>query len=156
MAAGRVYRGGKFYISTTVVDDDINQAGFEALTWTEVSSIVTTPAMGVEDNIISQDLLDTDVSQKQKGFTNVTDGELVVAYDPDDAGQAAMLAAAGVRTPYAFKSVLADGTTPSTGTTRYTWGYVGGGGDAGGGGEDFVNLTFQLALNQRPIWVDPT
>ena len=152
----RVYRGGKFFISTTPVTADLNQAAYDALTWVEVKNVVSTPAMGVADNIISQDLLDTDVSQKQKGFTQVNDGELVVAFEPTDPGQIAMLAASNVRNSYGFKSQLADGTTPSTGTKRYTWGYVGGGGDAGGGGEDFVNLTFQLALNQRPIVVNPT
>jgi len=152
MALGRVYRGGKFYISTTAVTADLNQAAYEALTWTEVTSVVTTPGMGVTDNMISQDLLDTDVSQKQKGFTSVNDAELVTSYDPDDAGQGLMRAAALVRIGYGFKSELddADGGDP---TTRYSWGFVGGGGDAGGGGEDFVNETFMLALNQRPIWV---
>ena len=155
--AAQNYKGGKFYISTTAVSSDILQAAYEALTWLEVKNVVTTPAMGVEDNIISQDYLSTDVSQKQKGFANVTDGELVVGYDDADAGQDAMLAAANSRTQYGFKSELADSPNYPTvsNTIRYTHGFVGGGGDAGGGGEDFVNLTFMLALNQRPIWVAP-
>jgi hypothetical protein len=151
------YKGGKFYKSTTAVTSDLAQAAYEALTYVEVPNVVSTPAMAVEDNIISQDYLSTDVSQKQKGFANVTDGELVVGYTAGDAGHAAMIAAAQSRIQYAFKSELSDSPNPvtTTNTVRYTRGFVGGGGDAGGGGEDFVNLTFSLAFNQRPIWVAP-
>lgn len=151
------YKGGKFYISTTTVPADILLAAYQALTYVEVKNVVSTPAMGVEDNIISQDYLSTDVSQKQKGFANVTDGELVVGYTYDDPGQDAMRAAAVTRNQYAFKSELSDSPNiaTTTNTVRYTRGFVGSGGDGGGGGEDFVNLTFMLALNQRPIWVEP-
>jgi hypothetical protein len=153
----QVYKGGKFYISSTTVSADLTQSGFEALTWVEVGNVVTTPGMGVTDNMISQAYLDTDVSQWQKGIAAATEGELVVGYDPNDAGQEDMRAAAAGRSTWAFKSELSDSPNPATttNTIRYTWGLVGSGGDTGGGPEDFVNPTFGLRFNQRPIWVAP-
>lgn len=151
------YKGGKFYISTTPVTDDLLLAAYEALTYVEAKFVASTPGMAVEDNIISEDFLSTDVSQKQKGFAQVVDGELVVGYAYGDPGQIALIAASQSRVQYAFKSELSDSPNPATttNTIRYTRGFVGGGGDAGGGGEDFVDLTFSLAFNQRPIWVAP-
>jgi len=153
----QVYKGGKFYIGSAPVNADLTQSGYEAVTWVEVGNVVTTPGMGVTDNMISQAYLDTDVSQWQKGIASATEGELVVGYDPDDAGQEDMIAAAAARTFWPFKSELSDSPNPATttNTIRYTWGLVGSGGDAGGAVEDFVNLTFALRFNQRPIWVAP-
>jgi hypothetical protein len=151
-----IKRESKFYICETPQSADLLQAGYEALTWVEVGNIVTLPDFGITDNMVTQDYTNTDVSQRQKGFRQASDTEIVVGRDYDDAGQDALRAAAATRYNYAFKlesSDAPDGDT--TNTIRYSRGIIGGPNFTGGGGEDFDNETFQLGLNQAPIIVDP-
>ena len=157
MADTGIKRGGKFYICATPQGADLNQAGYEALTWVEVGNIVTFPDFGITDNIVSQDYIDTDVSQKRKGFRMASDSELVVGRDYEDTGQDALRTAAATRLNYAFKLESSDSPNPATttNTIRYSRGIIGGPNFTGGGGEDFDNETFQIGLNQAPIVVDP-
>lgn len=156
MADTGLKRLSKLYICETAQSADLNQAGYEGLTWVEVGNIVTMPDFGITDNIVTQDYVNTDVSQKQKGFRNASDTEIVVGYDPDDAGQDALRVAAGTRYNYAFKLESSDAPDASTtNTIRYSRGVVGGPNFTSGGGEDFDNDTYQLGLNQAPIVVKP-
>ncbi len=156
MAETGIKKDGKLYICETPQPADLTESGFEALTWVEVGKVVTFPDFGVSDNIVSQDYINTDVSQKRKGFRNASDTEIVVGHDPDDAGQTAMKTAADTKYNYAFKLEQADAPDASTtNTIRYSRGVIGGPNFAGGGGEDFDNETYQLGLNQAPVIVDP-
>lgn len=156
MANTGIKKDSKFYICETPQQDNLLQAGFEALTWVPVEKVVTFPDFGISDNIVSQDYANTDVSQKQKGFRNASDTELVVGYDPDDIGQDAMRTAAGTRYIYAMKLESSDAPNASTtNTIRYSRGVIGGPNFTGGGGEDFDNDTYQIGLNQAPVIVAP-
>lgn len=157
MADVGVKKDSKFYICATAQGADLDQAGFEALTWVEVGSVVTLPDFGVTDNIVTQDYVDTNVSQKRKGFKNASDTEIVTGFDPDDLGQDAMRIAAATDLNYAFKLEGSDSPNPSTTTNsiRYSRGVIGGPNFSGGGGEDFDNETYQIGLNQEPILVKP-
>lgn len=156
MANTGIKRESKLYICATAQADDLNLAGFEALTWVEIGNVVTLPDFGVTDNIVSQDYIGTDVSQKQKGFRMASDTEIVVGRDYEDTGQDALRTAAGTRFNYAFKLESSDAPSALyTNTIRYSRGIVGGPNFTGGGGEDFDNETFQLGLNQAPIIADP-
>lgn len=157
MADTGIKKDSKFYICETPQPSNLDQSGFEALTWVEVGNIVTFPDFGVSDNIVTQDYANTDVSQKQKGFRNASDTETVVGFDPDDLGQDALRNAAGTRTNYAMKLESSDSpnAATTTNTIRYSRGVVGGPNFAGGGGEDFDNETFQIGLNQAPVIVKP-
>jgi hypothetical protein len=157
MADVGIKRLSKLFICATPQGADLNRAGYEALTWVEITKIVTLPDFGVTDNIVSQDYIATDVSQKQKGYRSASDTELVVGRDHADAGQDIVRAAALTRSNYALMLVGSDSPNASatTNTIRYSRGVIGGPNFTGGGGEDFDNETFQIGLNQLPIVVDP-
>ncbi|MCG8447864.1 MAG: hypothetical protein MI753_19360 [Hyphomicrobiales bacterium] len=130
-------------ISTTAQNSDLNQAGFEGLSYTKINSTGSAGDWSATDNIINYNTLDDDVSQKQKGVKNAGDPQIECAYISDDAGQLAMVAAAAAVDAYAFKLTL------SSGDIWYARGIVGGGGLGGGGGrEDFVVRQFTIGLVQ--------
>jgi hypothetical protein len=156
MAEPGIKRSSTLAICTTPQASDLTASQYAALTWVPIGSIVTMPDFGVTDNIVSQDYVNTDVSQKRKGFRMASDTEIVVGRDHDDLGQDALRAAAATRLNYAFRMQSSDGTPTLTPTTRYSRGIVGGPNFTGGGGEDFDNETFQLGLNQAPVIVEPT
>lgn len=156
MADTGIKRESKLYICATTQAADLNLAGFEALTWVEIGNIVTLPDFGVSDNIVSQDYVGTDVSQKKKGYRMASDTSVVVGRDFEDSGQDALRTAAATRYNYAFKLESSDAPSALyTNTIRYSRGIVGGPNFTGGGGEDFDNEEFQIGLNQAPIIADP-
>lgn len=153
---GKINKGRKFYVSTTAEATDLNQSGFEALTWTEVKRIVTVGETGSNTNVVSQDYWGTTVTQKQTGITNAGDPTVEVGVDLADAGQDAMRAYANDGNYYAFKieDVLLSGE--STPVTRYNRGLVLGPVDSNGDVEGWNNQTFTLGLVQEQITVDAT
>ena len=157
MADTGLKRGSKLYICATPQGADLDEAGYEGLTWVEIGNIVTFPDFGVSDNTVTQDYVNTDVSQKRKGFRMASDSELVVGRDYEDAGQDAIRAAAATRQNYALKYEAADSpnSVTTTNTVRYSRGIIGGPNFPGGGGEDWDNETYTIGLNQVPIVVDP-
>src|SRR5690606_11413946 len=87
MMAARTNAGGKFYISDAPAPDELDQAGFEGLTWIEVSRVGSVPESGSSTNILTYDTLDQEVIEKAKGMTDAGGGQLEVALVPDDPGQ---------------------------------------------------------------------
>jgi hypothetical protein len=157
MADTGIKRGGKFYICATPQGADLNLAGFEGLTWVEVGKIVTFPDFGVTENIVSQDYISTDLSEYRKGFKQGSQSALVIGRDHADAGQNALRTASATRVNYAFKLESSDSPNPTTttNTIRYSRGLVTAPNFTGGGGEDFDNEEFTIALNQSPIVANP-
>jgi len=156
MADTTILKGSKLYICATAQNDDLNQAGYEGLTWVEIAKIVTMPMVGSVDNIVSQDYVDTTVSQYAKGFANAGQSQIVVGRDWEDAGQDALRTAAATPFNYAFKIEANDGVSGvTTPTTWYTRGVIGGPMTDARSGEDFQNESFECAFNQQAIAVDP-
>lgn len=156
MALPGIKKDGTLYICETPQNSDLNESAFEALTWVEIDKIVTLPDMGRTDNIVSQDYVNTTVSQFQKGFANAGQSELVIGRDHEDAGQDALRVAAATRYNYAFKLESSDAPSSAyTNTIRYSRGVISGPMLSGGGGEDFDNETYNIAFNQVPVIVDP-
>jgi hypothetical protein len=157
MADTGIKRGSKFYICATPQGSDLNISGFEALDWEEVGKIVTFPDFGTTENIVSQDYVGTDLSEYRKGFRQGAQSSLVVGRDYEDDGQNALRAAADTRANYAFKYEGSDSPNPvtTTNTIRYSRGLVSAPNFTGGGGEDWDNEEFTIALNQVPITVNP-
>lgn len=148
--------GGRVYICETPKPTDLTQEQFEALTWVEVGKVGSVGETGTETNIVSYDLLSTEVTQKQKGITNARDTPIEVARDLTDAGQLAMRAAALTKYQYAMK--FEDDDAPSAGYTNtitYRRGVITGPTRAGGRNEDFILDVFTLGNNQREIVVAP-
>lgn len=157
MAETGIKKNSKLYICATPQSADLLQAGYEALTWVEISNVVTLPDFGVSDNIVTQDYINTTVSQKRKGFSNASDTEVMVGQLDGDAGQEALAAASLTAFNYALKLEQDDAPdAATTNTIRYSRGVIGGRNFTGGGGEDFDNETYAIGLNQAPIVVAPT
>lgn len=139
--------GDKFYISTTVQNDDLDDhagSGFPSLTYTRVNKVGQIGEFGTNTNIVSYDTLDQDVTTKAKGLTNAGDPPIECAEDLADPGQIAMRAAGAptVKDSYAFKIERADGSI------EYLRGLVVGPVKPGGRNEDFRLNVFTLGLNQ--------
>jgi hypothetical protein len=157
-------RGRKVYIAVTSSGGStpspqasvLDQAGYEALNWTQVGNVGSVGETGTDENIVSYDELSTDVTQKQKGIANAGDPVIECARNPTDLGQIAMRAAAATRFNYAFKFEDADAPdTDHTNTIYYNRGRVAGPKRPNGRNEDFILEQYTLALNQREIVVDP-
>lgn len=148
---------GTLYVCATAQHNtDLNQAGYEALTWVEIGKLVTLPQVGFEANVVTQNYVNTEFSSDAKGFINGTASEVMVGRDPTDAGQVILRTAANTRYRYAFKRVYADDVAGFTATTTYFRALVSSQLDAGGGGEEFDNETFGIKVTaQKPIIVAP-
>lgn len=154
--SGKINKGRKFYFCETAQPSDLDQAGFEALTYIEVGSIVTVGETGANTNVVSQDYWGTDVTQKQTGVTNAGDPTVEVGQDLGDAGQNAMRAVANNGGNYAYK--IEDALLPGqlTPVIRYNRGIVLGPVDSNGDVEGWNNQTFTFGNNQKQITVNAT
>lgn len=151
------HKGRRILVSNTDVgDSDLNQAAFEALTYVEIGDAGMIGDIGSTSNIINYDTLNTDVSQKNKGVTNAGDPQVEVARDYNDPGQVLMRAYADTKFNYAFKVINDDAPSVSfNGSITYLRGMVASATEVGGRVDDFDLETYNLALNQRPLRVDP-
>ncbi len=147
MADKLTFAGASIEISTTAAPTDLDELGFEGLSYTAIGGVGNLGDWSVTDNIISYNTLADDVVTKQKGVRDGGNPQLQCAYDSADAGQTAMIAAAKTSSSYAFKVTL------SNGDVFYSRAVVGGGESLGGGGglEDFILRPFSLGINQEPL-----
>lgn len=148
----------KIYICATPQPLNLDQSGYEALTWVEIGGVGNLGETGKTTNMVSYPTWGDSVVQKAKGLTNAGDPSLEVARIPTDAGQVILRAAAAVgnNNTYAFKMVKADGAVGATGTVIYNRGIVGGPTRPNGANEDFDLEVFMIALIQEEIVVNPT
>lgn len=101
--------GTKLY-TTATAPATYNQAGFSALTWTEVGEIVNLGDFGRKYNVVNHINLGSRKTTKLKGSYNEGNLNLQLARAPGDAGQAKLITARDVDTAYSFKVLLQDGT----------------------------------------------
>jgi hypothetical protein len=150
------YKGRKLYICATPQPNDLDQAGYEALTYTEVKHVGSIGEMGTSSNVVSYDELATEVTQKSKGIANAGDPQIDTARDPNDPGQILMRTAGNTKFVYAFK--IEDADAPSAGssnTVYYNRGIVAGPIRPGGRNQDFILERYTLGLVQKEIVVNP-
>lgn len=144
-------KGMKFYVCSTAQNADLDQAGFEALAWVEVSNTGSVGETGSKTNLVSYDELATDVTQKNKGITDAGSPDVECARNPNDPGQVIMRSI-GAHTDinnYAYKWVKRDGTV------HYYRGVCAGPTRPNGRNEDFDLEVFTLGLNQAEVTVNP-
>lgn len=148
----------RMYICATAQNTALDQSGYEALTWVEITAIGSRGEIGKNTNVLTYDTWDTTVVQKAKGMTDAGSPELEVARIPTDPGQILLRTAAAVgnNNNYAFKELRSDGTTSTNGTVIYNRGMVAGPKRPGGRNEDFDIEVFTLLLQQEEIVVNPT
>lgn len=134
--------GLEFFISNaSVADTDLNQAGFEALTWVKVANVGSVPEFGNNEPIATYKGLDG--VKKGKGLNDPGNGDVEMAHKKDDVGQIAMRAAGITDDNYAFKVTLKDGTVD------YVRGVISGPRHPSGGDEDFNLEVYALGLEQH-------
>lgn len=149
--------GSRFFVAVEPAPADLDQAGFEALTWVPVGSVGSVGETGTSTNILTYDTWDTDVIQKAKGISDAGSPELECARIQADAGQILLRQAARTNFNYAFKIERTDQVTPAgTPTIIYNRGLVTGPMRSNGRNEDFQLEKYNLALQQREVVVDPT
>lgn len=147
----------KIYISSTPQNSELDQVGYEGLTWVEIKSIGNLGETGKSTNMLSYNTWDTSVIQKAKGLTDAGTPQLEVARIPTDPGQILLRTAGAVgnNNNYAFKILRADGTTATNGTVQYNRGLVGGPTRPNGANEDFDLEVFVIGFQQEEIVVNP-
>jgi hypothetical protein len=146
--AGVTNLAGKFWISTSAENADLDQSGFDALGYVQVPNLGTHGDTGMDQNVVSYSTWDKTVLQKGKGEANAGDPD-VEFLDVTSAGMTAMEAAAVVTVTdsYAFKVEWADGSL------EYNRGVVTGPRRPKGANEDFKRVIFKLGLQQAPVLV---
>jgi len=148
----------KLYVCATPQNVDLDQSGYEALTWVEIGAVGSRGEAGTATNILTYNTWNTTVAQKAKGISDAGSPDLEVARIPTDAGQIILRAAGAVgnNNSYAFKELRADGAVGATGTVIYNRGLVLGPKRPGGRNEDFDVEVFTLGFQQQEIVVNPT
>ncbi len=104
----RTIAGGTLLISA-VLPATQDQAGYDALTFTEVGGTSDLPAIGGTSNTVPFDILSDDYTSNAKGQRKYGEGTFNYATVGTDAGQIIMVAAEQSKNSYAFKILYNDG-----------------------------------------------
>lgn len=145
------HKGTTIHVCSTAQNDDLNLAGFEALTWVQVGKVGNPGDFGATSNLPTYDTLDEAVTQKQKGVANAGDPQIEVASVYNDPGQIILRTFGNP----ANIDNMAIKWTRSNGQVIYSRGVVSGPMYPGGGADDFVLERFTVGLNQLPITDNP-
>lgn len=138
--------GTRLYVSTTL-PTTYDQAGYEALTWTEVCEIAEIPEFGQNFSVVTFTSLKDGTVNKFHGENNAGSLSMPIAVDHADAGQDILRAAIDSKAEIAFRVAYSDGTT-----FRYTTGKVMGfpyGGSVG----SVVQATAQVEFTRPEVLV---
>lgn len=148
--------GGKLFICATPQPNDLEQAEYEALVWTQIRGVGSHGETGNSQNIVGYDTWDILFQQKAKGIANAGDPEVELARITGDAGQNLFRLAAGARNSaiYAFKIERNDAPTGGTPTTFYNRGVVTGPRTQHGRNEDFDLEIYTIGCTQEQITVE--
>lgn len=144
---------GRFRICTTPQTPTLDLAAFEALSYVDVTGIVTAPSFSVQQNTLSEQTLDTEIDSISGGVISGEETEIVLSFkEGTDSGVAAMEAAAASSAYFAVQYEL-NNSGGTNGTTYFALVFVGGGGGPSGGGvEDFAQRRYTMRpTDQRPI-----
>ncbi|WP_057464363.1 hypothetical protein [Pseudovibrio sp. POLY-S9] len=148
---------GKFFVSVSALTPGVTYTAedFQQIRFIEITDVGSLPESGTQDNMVSYNTIDKEVSSKSKGVANAGDGSLEVAHNPNDKGQDAIRAHAATSYLYATAHELPNAPNAgSTGTVRYNLARIGGPANGGGGVDDFIVDTYALGFtDQRQVEV---
>lgn len=140
--------GATIAVCTTATQAN-DETSLAALTYVTIGKVESLGEIGPQSQDVTFTPLAGDTVQHLKGATDNGALTLVMAKDPLDAGQLALLVAAGTKLEYAFKIVESDGADANdTDTVTYVRGPVMGGRKTIGGANDVTKRTFMVGLNQ--------
>jgi hypothetical protein len=157
MANLRTPSGTKLYIGPSQASPPANAAAYAGLAWTEVGMLRSAPSYGDSASIVSGAVIGDGRMRKAKGARDAGDTEIVVYPDPDDDGQAALVAAEGTNNYYAIKVVNPDRLN-ATGTDGidYFMALITSKKGSGGENDTIVTRTFGCAVTSAITEVAPT
>lgn len=90
-----------------------DQAGFAALTYTNVGEVTDLPEYGPNVQVVEHNPLATGITEKYKGFINYGSQSMGLAWDVSDAGQTILSAGVTGATkndPHSFRITYQDGS----------------------------------------------
>jgi hypothetical protein len=158
MANKATKKGSKIWVCATAQNNDLTQAGYEALVWVQVGKVGNPGDFGATSSLPTYDTLDEAVTQKQKGIANAGDPQIEVASLYDDAGQIILRNFGDPLNQNNMAIKFERNDKPAGATTNtiiYSRGVVSGPMYPGGGSDDFELERFTIGLNQLPIRVNP-
>lgn len=152
--------GQKIYIGQQKDDQvaDFTASDFSAVTWTEIDGWSQCGAAGDTAALITTSLINRGRDIKQKGTKNAGSMQNVFAIVSDDAGQIALIAAAGTNKNYAFKvenndAALSPASPVPQPSKRYFVGLVMTAEEAGGSANTVQNLNATIEINSNIVKV---
>lgn len=104
---------GTLFAVSAAAPATIDQAGFEALTYTDVGEVTDIAEIGSDTAVVTHQPLATGIVEKFKGFINYGSSSVSFAKDSSDAGQAIMQSGAdgaNKNLQHSVKITLQDGT----------------------------------------------
>jgi hypothetical protein len=147
MANARIYIGNKL----GTVQGDLS--GYTGDTYTLVGEVESFDGLEDVQNYVAFTAINNSRARNFKTTKAASNININCAFDPDDAGQDAVRAAAAdtAQADYNFKVVYNDGDSTSspivTPTTVYWGGQVGNNSLPGGSAEDVSKVTYQVSNN---------
>ena len=146
--------GAKIYVvANAALPATFDEAGYEALTYTECLYVTEIPEFGESYSINTLNILGSRIVIKAKGSVDPGQITLPMARVVGDAGQTILNAARADDRSYTFKVTISDDFTPVTGhpTTFYFTGKISGYPVNIGGVNGFVMSNVVIALDRIPV-----
>lgn len=153
MPGSRSLKGTKIYIGPEA-PADLDQAGYEALSFTEIIDAGSISEFGGTSARNTYPTLKGG-TLKSKGAFDAGNIEIEMARNTDDAGQAALRAAGLTDASYAIKVEYPDETATKTPSIFYSRGLVDKVRQMGGGSDNFALEGTTVDLEQDVIEVPP-
>lgn len=157
--SSRTNQGRRVYVCATAQNSDLNQAGYEALTWVEVGSVGNLGETGNVQEFLNYDVWGTGTRQKAKGINDAGSPVLEVAQDYGDAGQDILRTFGDPNNNDNMAVQIEDNDIESGGSTNskyYYRGRVVGPRHGQGAAEDFVVDRYTFGFNQAEVAVERT
>jgi len=149
--------GTKISIGPGMATTPANAAAYAALSYTEIGLVESVGEYGDEASAVTFAAIGDGRMRKAKGARDAGTLAITVGYSQDDDGQAALEAAEGLNSNYAFKIVLQNRLTPGgTDEVHYFKGLVMSKRNNVGGNDNVVRRTFNVAVNSPLVVVAPT
>jgi hypothetical protein len=159
--AARVYTasGTTVSIAPSVTAEPANATAYGALTWTAIDAVETIGEIGDQAGVVTGAVLGDGRVRKGKSASDAGDLTLTCFHNPEDAGQAAMLAAAapGNNVNYPFKITISNKLSGAgTNEIQYFIGLVTSARVNIGGNDNLVRISFATSVNSKITQVAPT
>jgi len=151
--------GCKIYIGNAAMDDqddDFIASDFASVTWVEIKGWTDMGSIGDSSQLITSDQINTARTKKAKGTKNAGSMENVFDIIPDDPGQIALLAAAGVQTNYPFRIDMNDAVAAGDPSKRMFVGLVMTAQERGGGANTPRKVGGTVEINSNIVKVAAT